>query len=476
MFSLLLVSLFSAVLNVLAAPAPLKAAAQSVSLHRRSTFNRTEEDWSLWAKNQREGLMAKYGGASPPQKRSFGTNLITNQNADSSFFGSMAVGSPPTTFEVILDTGSSDLWVADASCTLGCEKTKTFDPSSSSSFQNFSSNFAIQYGSGQAAGVLGQDVIQMAGFTVPNQVFAVCDEVSDGLLQSPVSGLMGLGFANLAQSGATPFWQTLASSGVWDSPVMAFHLTRFVDDPTARSVEPGGSFTMGFIDQTLYDGDIEFINIPKGHASYWLLPLNTINIQGTAIPLQNDSSSFAAIDTGTTLVGGPENVISTLFSQIPGSAPATGNYKGYWSYPCETSIDISLNFGGSNWQISNADFQLKQMGDGQCLGAFFALSTGNGAPNWIIGDTFLKNVYSVFRFSPPSVGFAALSSTAMAQNDAQGDAPTPTIASVAATAFATGHGNSFRETNSARQHKTSSAGIIGVTVVAVITSLLHILL
>ena len=32
----------------------------------------------------------------------------------------------------------------------------------------------------------------------------------------------------------------------------------------------------------------------------------------------------------------------------------------------------------------------------------------DGIPSWIIGDTFLKNVYSVFRFSdPPAVGFAS---------------------------------------------------------------------
>jgi cathepsin D len=60
---------------------------------------------------------------------------------------------------------------------------------------------------------------------------------------------------------------------------------------------------------------------------------------------------------------------------------------------CETSIDLSLNFGGTSWQISNADFQLKQMGNGQCLGAFFALTTGDGAPNWIIGDTFLVSFF-----------------------------------------------------------------------------------
>lgn len=66
----------------------------------------------------------------------------------------------------------------------------------------------------------------MAGFSVANQIFGVCDQVSQGLLNSPVSGLMGLAWNTIASSGATPFWQTLAGSGKWDSPLMAFQLTR----------------------------------------------------------------------------------------------------------------------------------------------------------------------------------------------------------------------------------------------------------
>src|SRR5262249_11923146 len=104
---------------------------------------------------------------------------------------------------------------------------QTFDPTSSSTFHNLSSPFRIVYGSGQAAGTLAQDVVQMAGFTVPNQVFATCDRVSDGLLQSPVSGLMGLAFETIASSHATPFWETLVTGGAWNDPVMAFHLTRY---------------------------------------------------------------------------------------------------------------------------------------------------------------------------------------------------------------------------------------------------------
>jgi cathepsin D len=80
---------------------------------------------------------------------------------------------------------------------------------------------------------------------VSNQTFAVCDQVSNGLLTSPVSGLLGLAWESIASSGATPLWQQLVQSGAWDEPVMSFQLTRFTNDAQARDLEPGGSFTMG---------------------------------------------------------------------------------------------------------------------------------------------------------------------------------------------------------------------------------------
>lgn len=38
--------------------------------------------------------------------------------------------------------------------------------------------------------------------------------------------------------------------------------------------------------------------------------------------------------------------------------------------------------------------------------------SGNSPISWIVGATFLKNVYSVFRYNPPAIGFAALSDNA----------------------------------------------------------------
>ena len=84
----------------------------SMKLTRRAAANRTTEEWGIWAKTHRENLIAKYS-TNPDskrrsnQRRGQGTNLIVNQNADSTYFGSLAVGTPPVAFDVILDTGSA---------------------------------------------------------------------------------------------------------------------------------------------------------------------------------------------------------------------------------------------------------------------------------------------------------------------------------------------------------------------------------
>lgn len=364
---------------------------------------------------------------------------MTNQNGDSSYFGSLAIGTPPVSYNVILDTGSADLWLAGSDCTTGCSGVATFDPSSSSTFRNESSPFSITYGSGQAAGFLSQDVVQMAGFEVQNQIFAVCEQVSGGLLTAPVSGLLGLAFQTIASSRAPPFWETLVTEGAWDEPVMAFQLTRYLNVSGVQTLEPGGSFSMGFANSSLYTGDIDYVNLPVT-GSYWVLPITSISVQNQSISPPSGQQAYAAIDTGTTLVGGPSSYIAQIFQQIPGSAPGTGDFESYYTYPCDTDVTVALSFGGRTWSISPADFRLARLTQRECLGAFFEIdSGGSSAPSWIVGDTFLKNVYSVFRYSPASVGFANLSAVALAQNgDASGAVPSATIGSSAARVSATG--------------------------------------
>jgi hypothetical protein len=143
---------------------------------------------------------------------------------------------------------------------------------------------------------------------------------------------MGLAFQTIASSGATPFWQTLASSSAWDEPLMAFQLTRFGNSSSASNLEPGGSFQMGGTNSSLFTGNIDYQDIPSGDESYWIQTLSAMTVNGNSVTLPTGSDALAAIDTGTTLVGGPPDAIAALYAHIPNSQAGTGNMEGYYYY------------------------------------------------------------------------------------------------------------------------------------------------
>lgn len=103
----------------------------------------------------------------------------------------------------------------------------------------------------------------------------VVANVTPSLLNTPVSGLLGLGFQSISTSGSAPFWLNLVQTpGTLDAPVMAFHLTRYVNDSDARTIEAGGSFTLGSLNSSLYTGDLDFQPVPGNAVGFWNLRLS----------------------------------------------------------------------------------------------------------------------------------------------------------------------------------------------------------
>lgn len=66
------------------------------------------------------------------------------ENTDSAFYAAIGIGTPPVVMNVIMDTGSSDLWVAGPQCDGGCPHgLPLFDGNRSSTFRNLSSPVSV---------------------------------------------------------------------------------------------------------------------------------------------------------------------------------------------------------------------------------------------------------------------------------------------------------------------------------------------
>jgi cathepsin D len=415
----------------------LSAVSQADPIHiplaKRATGSRNYTDYARLADHVR----LKYGyapGAPAAQKGALGRVgrrastqgfSMIDENLDASYLGTVDIGTPPQTFNVVLDTGSSDLWVATSGCQGCSSQTPVYNAAQSSSNQGASGTngpqtTTIRYGSGQVSGTIGQETVSMGGFTIQNQVFLEVDRVSQGLVDNTLSGIMGLAFDTISSTRSTPFWQALTNGNQLQDPEMSFWLNRVRNDPNAQQNEFGGIFTLGGTNSTLFSGDIDFQNMPGQQPSFWLLSLTGLTVQGNSIQISTGSNALSAIDTGTTLVGGPTTDVQNLWNQVPNSQDLGAQMPGFWAFPCDTNIQVSMTFGGKSWPINPDDMNLGPVDNqGQfCLGGIFDLSlgsnieSGSGNPAWVVGDTFLKNVYTVFRSNPPSIGFAQLSEAA----------------------------------------------------------------
>jgi cathepsin D len=256
----------------------------------------------------------------------------------------------PQTFRVVLDTGSSDFWLTGANCN-GCNA-PAFDTSKSSSFvpNSSSSEVNIQYGSGNVNGTEGSDTVSMANITNTNQVFGdyplkfvfppsltyrlvSVNQIGNNVIDGDVAGLMGLAFTILATTGAVPYW--LAIVNQLTEQVMAFWLARHVNDNVSDTdLSSGGVFTLGGTNETLFSGTLEFYDV-KAPLAFWLLalaskysveqdvvchsqPLSGLTVNGVPVTL-SITNATCAIDTGTTLIGGPKSDVDALFKNIPQS-------------------------------------------------------------------------------------------------------------------------------------------------------------
>lgn len=153
-----------------------------------------------------------------------------------------------------------------------------------------------------------------------------------------------------------------------------------------------GLFTIGVLSNDSFVGNITYIDIPPDELSYWHIPMDSIQVDGQNVT--DIGTPSVAIDTGTTLIGGPSDDVASLYSQIPDAQQAGDGYEGYWTFPCDANFSVSFGFGGRLFNMTDEDFNLglfeeeTDSSEARCLGAFFELELSQGTAaviSWVIG-------------------------------------------------------------------------------------------
>ncbi|KII95161.1 hypothetical protein PLICRDRAFT_48125 [Plicaturopsis crispa FD-325 SS-3] len=324
-------------------------------------------------------------------KGGHGVPLSNFMNAQ--YFTEISIGTPPQSFKVILDTGSSNLWVPSSKCTsIACFLHSKYDSSSSTSHKENGTEFSIQYGSGSMEGFVSNDHITIGDLTLKSTDFAeATKEPGLAFAFGKFDGILGLAYDTISVNHITPPFYAMINQGLLDSKVFSFRI--------GSSEEDGGEAVFGGIDHDAYTGKITYV--PVRRKAYWEVELEKISFGDDDLELENTG---AAIDTGTSLIAVPTDVAEMLNAQIG----ATKSWNGQYQVDCAKVPDLpdlTFFFGGEPYKLKGTDYILEVQGT--CISAFTGLDINlPGGSLWIIGDVFLRRFFTVYDLERNAVGFA----------------------------------------------------------------------
>ncbi|KAJ7184643.1 acid protease [Mycena filopes] len=320
---------------------------------------------------------------------------LTDEDNEVEWAGTITVGTPPQTFLIDFDTGSSDLWVPSASCTsTACSNKTQYDSSSSSTSEKMSGSFSIQYGDqSTVSGPVCTDTVSAAGIQAPNQYFSPVTTMSSDFGSDPCDGILGLGFPPISQLRQPPFFYTAYAAGGLAENLFSFYLA-----------DNGSELCLGCTNSNLYTGDIEFYPV-NASTGFWQAGDARAKVSGSAI----GRNLKTIIDSGTTLMYGPPAVVKKMYAAVKGSKIFDAN-NGFYSFPCSSPPEFAFNWGGRDWEIpaANVNLGLTAEGSEDCVGALVGADLGLGPNVCLLGDAFMAGVYSVFDVGGEAIGFAQL--------------------------------------------------------------------
>ncbi|KAF8553164.1 acid protease [Imleria badia] len=302
---------------------------------------------------------------------SFPSTQTFLQSKEQLWYGTVSVGTPAKDFTVSFDTGSR------AEVRFKLCWPYHLRPQQ---FFNFSGLGSLSIADGATvSGELYSDTVSVSGLTAVNKTLGVATAYYSNLAVDgfPADGLMGMAFQSISAYNATPVFQSMVSQGQADAPVFSFKLAA-----------SGSELYLGGANSALYTGDFAYTP-RRGNEQSILSNIDSI------------------IDTGSTLIVGNPSEVKTFYDALGGTDASSTAGPGHYSFPCPSEMSASPSAAHRSPSLKTLNIGPVSAGSSDCVSGIIGQDTGFSF--WIIGDVFLRNVYTKFDMSQsPRVGFAKL--------------------------------------------------------------------
>lgn len=327
--------------------------------------------------------------------------------ANSVYVGNVTLSN--RTVPVLLDTGSSDLWV-------------TGDvPGATDSGKSVELEYAV----GTASGDIYYADMKFAGYSVDDQAFLLVEDTSTfstNITAQGYSGLMGLG----PNTGSLIRKKIDSDSFEGDAVLdRIYQLNKteqnYITFMLDRKNDPGSNITGQFTVSSLISGYENVTNQPQlsivtvpgltDRDQHWQMYTDVDGITGpdgeaikydSIVSKAPDGKLVAVVDSGFTLPQVPRQVSDAIYGRVQGAEWNADN--AVWTIPCGQILNISFSFGGVKIPIhpldtSSSDFHLTDSnGNTVCVGTFQPITSAFsllGEYDLILGMGFLRNTYTL---------------------------------------------------------------------------------
>ena len=345
-----------------------------------------------------------YNKFQTPRRRQIGETGASITN-DTSAYGSVVTvgeGMNAKSFNILFDTGSADFWLystlfLDPEQFEGNMSHSIYDPHNSITAISADQVFVNIYGLGDAGGVVFLDTISFAGFELKNQSVEAT-MFTDPLFVNPQSfeldgifGLYALGPTNVFPPPQNMILESMFFTGSNTPKEKVFTAL------LTRPGEPDGFYTFGFIDQDFIGNTtINFTPFAqttvKNVTGFWNVPVPAAIINGERVA---NNDGLAIIDTGTTLILLPDNILEVIYKPLNG---VFDNTTGLWLFPSNFTENqlpsVNLPVAEFNLTLQPTDIIFDNSSiPGMVVGS---IQSNTGTNISVYGDIWLRNVYAIF--------------------------------------------------------------------------------